>query len=80
MAITLFWVEQKKPDNLHEDLQGFIAHQKSLIAEYVTEREIFRNVDKNRQGVCGFIGGFVEDSRPVAGEAVSLVQCLFIDV
>ena len=42
---------------------------------------MFRNVvDKNRQGICGFVGGFVEDSRPAAGGTVSLVQCLFIDV
>jgi hypothetical protein len=42
---------------------------------------VFRNVvEKNRHGFCGILGGFVEDSQPVAGDAVSLVQCLFIDV
>ena len=57
--------------------RGFCAHQ----IEYVSESEIFRNVvEKNRQGFCGFLGGFVEYSRPVAGKNVPLVQCLFIDV
>ena len=60
-----------------------VAQLSSEIPEGLMNNPVLRNVvDKSRrQGVCGFLGGFFEDSLPVAGEAaVSLVQCSFIDV